>query len=326
MTVVLAIDAGGSHTRAACIDATGRVLGWGTASGGNVTSLGDEGLRAVEAAARAAIVDADADPTELNVVLCAAGEAPIERLAQVAGALGMPGATSWHVVGDALGAYFSGSASSDGIVLIAGTGVVAAHVEQGNIARVVDGLGWLVGDAGGGFWIGREVVSAVAAALDGRGPSTSLTSRLLTRISSEGKPWSGVRTPEVARLLREVYAHPPASLARFAPLAFEAAEEEDAVAGAIISQAERHLVSTLSAARRGHEDLPVVVAGSVLTQGILSARWQAGTLREALRDAEVRRATDGIVGAATLALRRRGVDVSDSLRRVMAEQVELRRA
>ena len=38
----------------------------------------------------------------------------------------------------------------------------------------VDGWGYLMGDAGSGYWIGREALDAVMRAFDGRGPDTAL--------------------------------------------------------------------------------------------------------------------------------------------------------
>ncbi len=326
MTAVLAVDAGGSHTRAACIDETGRVIGWGTATGGNATSLGEQGLDAIEQACRTAIEQAGADAATLTAVLCAAGEAPTSRRALLASRLGFDDDTSWHIVGDALGAYFSGSSAPEGIVLVAGTGAVAARIEQSRLVEVVDGLGWLIGDKGGGFWIGREVVSCAAEAADGRGPATSLVEHLLARMPREQRPWSGVRTSEIAAILRGVYDRTPTVLADLAPLAFAAAAEGDAVASSILSAAAGHLARTVMTVRSGYEQLPVVVAGSVLTRGLLGAPGAfSSELHEALRGADVRHATDGVVGAAVLALQRGGIEVSDSVRVLLAEEVARRR-
>ena len=52
--------------------------------------------------------------------------------------------------------------------LIAGTAFVAARIRGGQLDRVVGGKGWLLGDAGGGFWIGHAVARAVVASLDGQ--------------------------------------------------------------------------------------------------------------------------------------------------------------
>ena len=61
-----------------------------------------------------------------------------------------------------------------GAVVASGTGVVTLAVGPAGVARV-DGWGYLMGDAGSGFWIGREALDAVMRAYDGRGSATSLT-------------------------------------------------------------------------------------------------------------------------------------------------------
>ncbi|MCT9818872.1 hypothetical protein N3K63_01085 [Microbacterium sp. W1N] len=61
-----------------------------------------------------------------------------------------------------------------GAVVASGTGVVTLAVGAREIARV-DGWGYIMGDAGSGYWIGREALDAVMRAYDGRGPATALT-------------------------------------------------------------------------------------------------------------------------------------------------------
>ncbi|WP_109212281.1 MULTISPECIES: BadF/BadG/BcrA/BcrD ATPase family protein [Microbacterium] len=60
-----------------------------------------------------------------------------------------------------------------GAVVAAGTGVVTLAVGASRVARV-DGWGYLMGDAGSGYWIGREALDAVMREFDGRGPATAL--------------------------------------------------------------------------------------------------------------------------------------------------------
>lgn len=61
-----------------------------------------------------------------------------------------------------------------GAVVAAGTGVVTLGVGPQHSARV-DGWGYIMGDAGSGYWIGRAALDAVMRAFDGRGPATALT-------------------------------------------------------------------------------------------------------------------------------------------------------
>ena len=63
---------------------------------------------------------------------------------------------------------------ADGLALIAGTGSVAARVQNRALVATSGGDGWLLGDDGSGFWIGRRAVRAALRAADGRDVPTSL--------------------------------------------------------------------------------------------------------------------------------------------------------
>ena len=91
----------------------------------------------------------------------------------------------YAVHGDALVAYASGTAAPDGTVLIAGTGAITAQVHELRLDRIADGHGWLLGDAGSGFWLGREAVRRLLADLDaGRAPGALATTVLTELLGS----------------------------------------------------------------------------------------------------------------------------------------------
>ncbi|TRY18794.1 hypothetical protein FOJ82_06695 [Tessaracoccus rhinocerotis] len=75
---------------------------------------------------------------------------------------------------DSATSYLGALGVSQGAVIASGTGAVTLAVGPERVLRV-DGWGHLLGDLGSGFWIGREALSAVLAAFDGRGPRTELT-------------------------------------------------------------------------------------------------------------------------------------------------------
>ena len=79
------------------------------------------------------------------------------------------------VVGDDTDAALAGAfAGRPGIVVIAGTGSGAAGRDAAGRTVRVGGHGFLLGDEGGGYWIGREAVRAALRAADGTGPPTAL--------------------------------------------------------------------------------------------------------------------------------------------------------
>lgn len=78
------------------------------------------------------------------------------------------------VTHDSVTSFLGVLGDQHGAVVAAGTGVVTLGVGPEHSARV-DGWGYLMGDAGSGFWIGRAALEAVMRAFDGRGPATALT-------------------------------------------------------------------------------------------------------------------------------------------------------
>ena len=59
------------------------------------------------------------------------------------------------VVNDALVALVAGAGEQPGVVIVAGTGSIAYGVDANPARLPAGGWGYLLGDEGGGFWIGR---------------------------------------------------------------------------------------------------------------------------------------------------------------------------
>jgi glucosamine kinase len=318
--MLLAVDAGGTSTRAVALDTSGRAYGYCRTGGGNPTSVGIE--NAVTAIAEAAAQAAAGLPDHADsvAVLAMAGVQSSRFREQVTAGLAALGWARVVLSHDLLGIFYSGTYLSEGYSLIAGTGTVAARIRGDRLDRVVGGKGWLLGDAGGGFWIGRKVARAVVAALDERRPPTALTGLVL---DSMGIPRE-TETPEdraraLAELVPALYARQPVQLAEFAPLPF--AVHDDPTARRILVDASAALADLLAAVRVPDLDGPVIGGGSVLVRGLLAAPPE---LRAALvppaGDTEVIPVADGVVGACVLALRNVGVTVEEALfTRVRAE-------
>jgi len=75
---------------------------------------------------------------------------------------------------DSVTSYLGALGDTCGAVIAVGTGVVTLGVGATQVARV-DGWGYLIADAGSGYWIGRCALDAVMRDYDGRGPTTALS-------------------------------------------------------------------------------------------------------------------------------------------------------
>jgi glucosamine kinase len=305
--LVIGVDAGGSHTRVLVASAEGARVAFAAAGGGNPTSCGlPATVRSLVSGLEAALLDTDIGAIG-HAVLGVAGAGP--RMAELHAAIGdVWRATGlrcpFQVVSDLEAAFAAGTSAEDGVVLVSGTGAAAAAIRSARVVRFVDGNGWLLGDDGSGFWLGRESLRASLAHMDGRGRPTVLTESVL-RALGVGTP-AGVAADQLAtvrRLKEVVYSRPPVVLAELAPLVTTAAVGGDRVAAEIVERAAALLISTAEAAVRAEPGAVngIVLAGGVLAPGPLSAAVRAG-----LRDRfglPPAIATDGAAGALVLALR-----------------------
>lgn len=173
------------------------------------------------------------------VVVGAAGLATLGDAlrAELPGALARElGARTVALAADAVTAYVGALGPRPGAVVAAGTGLIAIGTDLDGWRRA-DGWGHLLGDCGGGAWIGRAGLEAALRAFDGRrGGSAALRARAEERFGPlPGLP--GLLYPRADR---------PAVLASFAPQVAHCAAD-DPVAAGILRAAARHLAESAAA-------------------------------------------------------------------------------
>src|SRR4051812_24568394 len=303
-TRLVAVDAGGTTTRAVVVDQIGHCLGYAVAGSGNPISVGsDVAAASVAESVTEALRTAAVPGTQVRqVVLAMAGAGTTAVSGEVRDRLADLVDAPVRFESDLLATFCSGTHHSAGYAVIAGTGAGAIRVEDGRQVAVADGLGWLLGDEGSGFWIGQHVVRAALADLDGRGPATALTPLLLARLGVAAPSSVGDREPVIAAV-RTLYEAAPVRLADHARLVFEV--DRDEVAHRILDDAASALERTLTAVTSPAVHGPVVLGGGILGRGgHLSDRLVAS-----LGTAEVHVVADGVLGVCVLALRRTGIDV-----------------
>jgi N-acetylglucosamine kinase-like BadF-type ATPase len=320
------VDAGGTSTRAMVVRPPDQCLGYGAAGSGNPIAVGPQRAAAsVTESVGEALLEAGVSSTDIRQVTLAmagAGSAAVsDEIRHSLAGIGLDAPLVFE--SDLLATYFSGTHEPHGYALIAGTGAGAIRVEDGRQVAVADALGWLLGDEGSGFWIGRRVVRAALADLDRRGPATTLTPLLLARLGVPAPSDAGDREP-VRTLVRMLYAAPPVRLADHAGLAFEV--DGDGVAGRILDEAAAALARTLTAVRSPAVSGPVVLGGGILGRSRQVAdRLVAACGSQGLGASAFHAVADGAVGVCVLALRHAGSVVDEAVfRRLTASLTSVR--
>lgn len=325
--LVIGIDAGGTATRAVLATADGACVGFGVGGSGNPTSSGiPTAITGVRSAVATALGQAGAALADVAGMVVA-----------MAGHDARGGVSDWILdplreegfrgtlahESDLLAMFSSGSVAPLGYGVVCGTGASAVRVEDGRITATADGLGWLLGDRGSGFWIGREAAVAVAGELDGVGPATALTPRVLEAL---GGTAADARTPGregravgLDRLVRAVYGQRPVQLAGLAPLVFAAAEAQDPVAERILHDAGEAIVRTLALVEE--RPGPLVVGGSIVSRDGAPQRRLRAHLAETFGEQPFVVVDSGAAGAAVLALRHAGIVVDEAMRVRLRDEI-----
>jgi len=309
---VLGVDGGGSKTHALVADERGEVLGFASSGRSNWEDTGLEAAGAALAEAiGGALAAAQVPPGALAASAFGLAGLDWDPDRPVLGALldplGLAGPR--RLENDSFIALRAGASRPFGVVVIAGTGHVAAGRDPaGRTVRTL-GLGPMYGDFGSATDVAEEAVRAVADAYTGRGPATSL-SRLLP-------PLAGCASAEqlLQRLSRGLVPLPEA-----APLVLQEAEAGDPACRQIVLHAGASLgESAAVVARRlglGGQRFELVMAG-----GLFRSRNQL--LEGALVDTMARQAPQAVpvhltcrpvVGAALDALDLAGLPTDPGVR------------
>ena len=313
---VLGVDGGGRKTHAAVADLDGTLLGVGQASGSNWEIVGlDAALLAIAEASDLALERAglgrggvDAAVFGLAGLDWPADDAQMQTSLD---ALGFGGKR--RLVNDAFVALRAGCPQPWGVVVISGTGTIAAGRDPAGKEYRTLGLGRVFGDFGSEFDVSELAVRAVADAYTGRGPSTMLTDLLCAR--------SGEATTErlLERISRADTRLRSPEVANMAPLVLEATEAGDLVARQILEEIGQALGSTAGhvATRLGMEDLEftVVLAGGLFRtpNRYLLDQLELGVRRTAPNASLSILSAPPVVGAVLIALELAGPEIRAGL-------------
>ncbi|NLR96592.1 N-acetylglucosamine kinase [Rhizobium sp. P38BS-XIX] len=231
----IGIDGGGTSCRAAVINQAGQVLGTGKAGASNILSDLENSLINIVASARQALADAGLAPElteKLPAVIGTAGANVGNYGKRVEGAL--PFASS-RVVTDATIALQGALGDADGVIGAFGTGSVYNARRDGKIWGI-GGWGFVVGDQSSGARLGRDLLEHTLLAYDRVTEKSPLTDAIMAEYGGD---------PE--RIVEFAHASKPKDFARYAPVIFEHAQMEDAIAVDIVKSAAKAIAESLDA-------------------------------------------------------------------------------
>lgn len=205
------------------------------------------------------------------------------------------------IFGDDETALAGAFGEEDGIILISGTGAVClGQTDHGRERYRAGGFGHLIDDEGSAYAIGRDLLSAIVRAEDGRIPATTWKSTVFAYLKISSIP----------ELIAWVYdpSHTKREIADLARLLSLAETKDDPVTGQIIDHAARGLYEMLKAvcgkmqANCPKQEIPLVLWGGVLCGNekivaVLNQRIQENHLPVIIESPKA----DAAMGAAWLA-------------------------
>jgi glucosamine kinase len=261
----IGVDGGGTKTHAVVVDEADRVLGEETTGPSNPLRVGVASAaaaisEAINRACKAAQVRrGDIVAAEIGL----AGTRRKELRARMEDALKNLDIREIEVVSDADIALFGATGGEPGVVVIAGTGSISCGINARGKRVCAGGWGPVAGDEGGGAWIARRGLRAIAHAADGRGPETSLTAAACSyfHVSTADDLSTAIYAPTITN----------ERIAGFARQVIEAAKAGDRVSLNIMVEAGAELGMAAAAVIRNlkleTESFQVAYVGGVFAAG-----------------------------------------------------------
>lgn len=174
----IGIDGGGSKTLGVLIDDSGTIIGKKETGPSNFLSIGlDQAVKNIETVIYELCREKNLSLSDVLVGIGVAGVGREKDKRIIAEAL-MGRNFNFVLDSDAYIALMAATEGSDGIAVISGTGSIAFGV-KGKVQARAGGWGYLLGDEGSGFYIGRRAMIEACRSFDGRESPSKLTEIVL---------------------------------------------------------------------------------------------------------------------------------------------------
>ena len=218
----IGLDGGGTKTEVAMLSAQGETIYMGRLGPLNPVSYPDSPAKIAEELAR--FIDADC----AAICVACAGAADKAKAEGVKRAMDGIFAGPVFVRTDGENSLYTALGERDGVALISGTGSIC-YAQKGGATARSGGRGHVLDDAGSAYAMGRDILSAVIRASDGRGEPTALSEAVFELCG----------TDDIAAITARYTACPKSEIAALAPLI--SSHVADAIAGRIEATAAEEL-------------------------------------------------------------------------------------
>jgi N-acetylglucosamine kinase-like BadF-type ATPase len=228
---VLGVDGGGTKTEVVLVNRKGTVIAITRGGSTNYQAIGGEGVKLELSTLFRKILKKTNVSTgkiaRLFLGLAGAGRKS-DQNAIIKLFDGSEFEDKISVKSDAIIALTGAFSNRPGIIIIAGTGAICFGKNSKNKIVRAGGWGYLLGDEGSGYFVGRNAITSALKDFDGRGEKTSLRNVVETRYNLES-------IEEVIPLIYQNKINRVA-IADLAPLVFEQAKQGDQVAHQIVKK------------------------------------------------------------------------------------------
>jgi len=244
MKFYVGVDGGGTKTECVVTDDSGRLVGMSVAGPSGYHNVGvSTAISNLRTGVNAALSEAHLSSNEVSGAFLGLSCVDSRRDASELRSKVVWVAREVMLEDDSTAALAGAFAGGPGIVALSGTGSVVRGINERNQKVRVGGWGYLIGDDGSAFDIGRQALARIASATDSATDDTLLSRALLNDY--------GVHEPEELVRAVNMQEDPASRIASLAPLVSQTASDGDAVSLEILEEAGTKLARlVITAARR----------------------------------------------------------------------------
>lgn len=260
---IIGIDGGGTKTIAILGNEKGNILGKKEIGPSNYQVIGRENLKKlIIGLIDNLIKDSHIKKSEISKIsLGLAGAGRENEKREIQTILKNAGFDS-IVENDAVIALIGALGGKPGVVVIAGTGSIALGKNENNEIVRAGGWGYILGDEGSGFYIGKNALIYALKEYDGRGKKTILTEMIKQNL----------KISDTEEIVPMVYSGKltRAGIADLAKLVFKAAKKGDKIASVILNKAGQELgllaYAVIKRLKFETKDIDIALIGGIFKQ------------------------------------------------------------